>query len=215
MIGIFKSRKFWLVAAALVLMAASGPFVSNYAMSQEKDISYGDREATLFNPNMIVGYVGSIKIGILRIQKKLNLDEIPVEKLDFSVPGSPEYGDHPEFEIFNPAGGQILYVTDPASLEYWKTYAEEFRVFFSLGNKVPGLGTEKSELIAIVPHMKKPSCEMINEWMKLKSIPDVERINTTAYPADLLPSELAVLPDTQGCVKTPDGYYYYQVLVER
>lgn len=147
----------------------------------------------------------------------MNLGEVPVEKLDFSIPGSPGYGDHPEFEIFNPAGGQSTYVTDPRSLEYWKTYMDEFQIIFSLENKIPGLGSGKSELLAIAPKIKKYSCELINKNSGNQIIPELKKIGLTPHPQELPDTELVILPEGQkdGCVKTLDGYYYYQILVER
>ena len=212
--NILRNRKFWL-SMAIILMVACGLFVSNKVVGQGEVGTGGSADVTLINPAMVIGYVNDIKMGILRIQKKLGMSSIPLEKLDFSWPGESEYGVEPEFEIFNQLGGQIQPVTDSRALQYWEDYTDNFRFVFTLGNKVKGLGSEQTELVAILPKMKKQPCELINHQLNENEIPGILKINLMPHPQEVPEDEVVELRSQYGCVETSEGYFYYHVLLER
>jgi hypothetical protein len=82
---------------------------------------------------------------------------------------------------------------------------------------VLGSGTEKSDLVAIMPHVREDMCKRIyKKSFSGSEIPILNVIpNLTSHPQEVAENELVILPAQNGCIKTPNGYYYYNVLFER
>lgn len=81
-------------------------------------------------------------------------------QLSFAHPSaSSDYGTigtDPEAEIFNPDGGAANYPAVPANINdgsAWEFYA---------GTALPGIGTSKADLIAVLPNVTQQFCERIN-----------------------------------------------------
>lgn len=219
--GVFKNRKFWLVAVAVAV--ACGLFAGNYALSQEENISRGDHDVTLTNYYALRQYVQAIRIPIARMVRTYNLDGKSLSQIDFSYPDDESYGDKPELEIFNPEGGGVPPLTSQEFQHSFARFSKTPRIIFTLGNKVRNKGSEQSDLIAVIPDIHSEVCQKIQDEShkaNMERTSDVvlsigQNLNLIAFPSEADERDVVVLPYDEGCIKTPDGYYYYQVLVER
>lgn len=217
--GVFKNRKFWLVAVAVAV--ACGLFAGNYSLSQEEKENRGDHEVKLISSATLTQYPAGIAIAIQRIFVRNNLTEKDLYKVGFSSPEEPSFGDKPEFEIFSPKGGQMT----PFNPEYYTDAGENPVFLYTLGNKVKGAMTEKTDFLAIFPHPFYEICKQVNrESLKDNtnevSIPKVDRDpNLLKFPQEPIGAEIVELPEgvksTFGCVEAPSGLYFYQVLLPR
>lgn len=187
----------------------------------KEDASAGAKETKIIGAGVLPGAAQSIAIGIARIEAKQG-GSVDISQLDFSWPGELGYNEDPHFNIYSPEGGQIIPISDPRVLSYWNDYTEYPRFIVTLGNRVKNVGTEKSELMAILPKATEIACKVtiaFAEENKIPSkdvvIPKTERINITPHPQEVLEEEIVALPSKYGCVETPDGFFYYHLLVER
>ncbi len=170
----------------------------------------------------IPGGAQNIAIGIARTMKKNNLSVGDIHRLDFSWPGEPKYGDDPMLEVYSIEGGQLTppRVTEKDLKSSWnKYYSESNRYIITLGNRAKDTGSDKTELMAILPKVREISCELINrvndQPIESVTIPKIEKLNLTPHPVEVPEEDVITLPSRYGCIDTPDGYYYYHVLLER
>jgi len=144
------------------------------------------------------------------------------EKIDFSLPGDPGYGDDPAYEFFNPAG-RFKASPIPQKLIDTITTKKHVRLIFNLRRvkvnhdsiSTNGLSLSSSEsdillgdfesLQVIVPHIKSDVCK---KWPAIGARPSDEHL-----VFDLgLDNQKAVedLSTLLGCVKNKkDGQIYY------
>ena len=163
-------------------------------------------------------YIKSLMPGIERIKIKQNLNDIPVEKLNFYWPKDSAYNADPAFGVYNPLGGQVTPPNENVD-GAWKAISKNKRLIYSISNKVIGVGTNKTELIAILADVSRESCEALNRndyANRNDKIPKVSFLNLTPLPLESNESDVVVLERRSACVQLPDGKnYYYDVLVDR
>lgn len=182
-------------------------------------------ESKLINTAVLTHYGPAYATGVARIiiKQKLSIDD--VSKIDFSLPGSDSYKKNPEMNIYAPEGGQI------GALNYdsLNTVADSQEFIITLGNRVAGVGTEKTELLAILPNVKDFACTWLQKELERKgfseaiSVPEVDAINLSANLAEVAEDKIVTLPGyipsakgkQSGCVQSAGKYYYYYVLLER
>jgi hypothetical protein len=145
------------------------------------------------------------------------------------------YGDitsdpHPEFQVFSPKGGGAEYKAPPAGVttdpnQQWEFYAH---------TAIPGAGSERADLVAVLPHVTGAFCARINAANGLAGSPADDGtgcVNDTAQrflgayndstTNTLDEGTFSRLPALQACVNcnpgagnTPD-YVFYDVLMAR
>lgn len=122
----------------------------------------------------IIGYSDSVSKAV----SLLRLRGTPMNSISFANPfvSAGEYGDYnddPANEIFNPAGGAVVYTDPPA--EATTTGTEEY--LFLANNEISGIGTtcgnaNCSDLLIAIDNMRKDVCMKINDLLGVQNPPD-------------------------------------------
>ncbi len=126
--------------------------------------------------------------------------------------------------IYAPEGGGM----GELNYDSLKPVANTQEFIINLGNRVMGVGTEKTELLAILPDVKDFACKSIHRELERKGlssaiIPEVGVLNLSTDLTEIAENEVVTLPsfahpnkgNQLGCVKMADKYYYYHILLER
>lgn len=163
-------------------------------------------------------------------------DRVSEADLRFALPddNTTEYGDiatTPEYQIFSPQGGKVTYRQPPEGAQVTAAPWEFFAT-----TAIPQMGSDKAELIAVLPDVKEELCTQINKQvgqvvtavpadLSTGTTPDcVMGANSDRFVGvfkDVSPNVLDdttfdPLPAAQACVQCSDSTYnYYYVLMSR
>lgn len=145
------------------------------------------------------------------------------------------YNDNPRAEVFNPKGGGAIWRKPPSGVNdgsFWEFYGT---------TAAPGIGTDRADVIAVLPNVVKPFCEAVNKinGQSETTIPtdDASCIsggtvfvgltppNSTPNPFndpgspmtenDFRQGPDSVAPAGQACVSCGGVYHFYHVLLSR
>lgn len=137
----------------------------------------------------------------------------------------PDYGNitiSSETQIFHRSGGAATYRLPRSRVnngDRWEFYA---------GTHLPGAGTDRADLIAVLPNINEPLCQMINKQIGYTGQPldtgaclhegpaerfDSGNFSSTANTVDV--SSFSSTPAFQGCVLCGSNYHFYHVLMAR
>ncbi len=146
-----------------------------------------------------------------------------IKKLDFVRADEAGFGSNPRWEVFNEYNGG-----EKINKKYHSIIQQSSKIGkyqFTFSNRIDGLGTEQSELLAILPNVNKKVCEGIIR--KIYGIPDptvvmdipISRAPNISSQND---EEIISLPAIRlkawknefisGCFQADNIYYYYDVL---
>ena len=172
-----------------------------------------------------------------KIMKQNNIGLDKLYMIDFSIPGDVDHGDNPMYEVFSkenwitnegewghePGSREDFFWTSDGYNSFWFLYTdqEQVGVLATLGNRVKGAGTEETDLLVVIPSFTKRAClvSVYNVMQRIdgvpKFVPRIEKISTVPFPKEPEESEIVSLDTSYGCYETPDGYYYYELLLER
>ncbi|MGZ9107261.1 MAG: hypothetical protein ACXW4B_00370 [Micavibrio sp.] len=145
-------------------------------------------------------HVIDIRVGINKIYKDQGLKEADLNSIDFSEHAT---GDSAR-NIFHAEGGGVI----RSSLPF----------IFTLGNKISGSGSEKSDLIILLKKPDTEYCVYLQQNTKGSSeIPDLTQSpSLIPHPQEPKENEVVEFPSTPfGCVNTPEGLFYYYLLFSR
>lgn len=153
------------------------------------------------------------------------------EDIRFAIPGNSttEYGDiatNPQWQIFHASGGAANYRQPPSGIQLsaapWEFYGT---------TAIPGVATNRADLIAVLPDVTQAFCEQVNRVNG--QIPDqpaedasgcinggtTERFGTAFFdddsPNTLDAATFTKLPAMQACVSCSGTYHFYHVLYAR
>jgi hypothetical protein len=200
--------------------------------------SEGTGESQIDNENMAIAasnvrqYTHELESAVAYILQN-NASETDIRFAN-SVSGSP-YGSiaasaHPEFEVFGASGGGAEYKAPPGGVsidpnQQWEFYAH---------TAIPGAGSERADLVAVLPGVTKAFCESINRSNGQTAAPadtsaggcvnDTSQRFTAGVYNDATPNTMdettfSHQPALQACVNcgsaaVPD-YVFYDVLMAR
>lgn len=186
-----------------------------------------DRENNIIKVSQIRQYSAELERAVTYIiNNQISEADISFANPDVASDDYGTYGDNPQAEIFNPGGGGAVSRTPPAGVNDgspWEFYAS---------STVPGVGSDKPDLIAVLPKVTETVCAEIN------------RINRQAAPSDsgtcfytgpagrfvgtysdTSPNEMddditntanfTTIPANQACVLCGAERHYYHVLLAR
>ena len=176
------------------------------------------------------GYPHNIQVSFKRLILKngYSLEEFPfddMKKISFVKPGENGFGSNPTWEIFNAQGGGAN--VDMPYSSILLEHSEVSNFILTISNQMNDTKTSQKDFLAIIPKLKKNSCEMILKIAKFGSvvghkdiqIPEVEgapslvvfpsyEASTFAFPR--LKTETGTM-QPEGCVKAGGIYYYYLI----
>ncbi len=136
----------------------------------------------------------------------------------------------PEYQIFSKNGGRANYRTAPSTILASGTGNWEF---YGTTN-IPQIGSDRAELIAVLPKVTAEFYAQVNKELRLTGQPDDDSTGTTpdcvqggtlyrfsasagfSTPANGLDSgSFSRLPAPNACVTCGTAYHYYHVLLAR
>ncbi len=133
------------------------------------------------------------------------------------------YNNNPEAEIFNPRGGGASWREPPAGVNdgsAWEFYGD---------TDVPGIGSDKADLVAVLPNVTALFCTEINKINGQTTQPldngtcvhggAAARFSPGAAPFASTPNTMdgpfAVTPAPEACVSCAGVFHFYHVLMAR
>jgi len=166
---------------------------------------------------------------------QLRLRGTTINQLSFASSGSSSFNDDPPNEVFNPAGGAVVYKNPPSEAQITSESYE-----FLANNEIENIGSTCgantcADLIMIVPNIKKEVCLAINALLNINNPggnppvdDDIDEDNLYepgANPFNFAGTETLGDDDTElsgkreACFaetdEDPDEYIYYKVLMAR
>lgn len=151
--------------------------------------------------------------------------------ISFAHPDAPSdygtYGTNPSAEVFNPQGGAAAWREAPSGISFSSAGHWEFYGATAL----PGAGTDKADLVAVLPDVSESFCGQINQINAQTSAQPSDSgtcVNGgsgdrfkgatpfSATPNTMDAATFSVTPAMEACVVCGDGkYYYYHALLVR
>lgn len=127
-----------------------------------------DREQITIRTAQLRQHAAEIERGVsFALQNGISESDI-----SFAHPDAPAaygtYGDNPPAEIFNPEGGGATWREPPSGLTYNSGGTPDRWEFYGT-TAVPGAGTDRAELVAVLPNLLPEICAKINEINGLDS----------------------------------------------
>jgi hypothetical protein len=186
-----------------------------------------DREGNIINVAQLRQYTTELERAIAYVLQ----NQISETEISFAHPDAPSaygtYGTNPRAEIFHPQGGGANWRNPPSGVNDgsgWEFYATSM---------VPGVGSDRADLIAVLPFMTQAACDEINRINDQTGSP--EDGGTCFYSgasnrfagsySDSTPNEMdsniddglnfTAIPATQACVRCGTDYHFYHVLMAR
>lgn len=203
-----RGNALFLILIAVILFAAL-----SYAVTQSNR-SGGDasRETNLVTSTTVTQYPSAIRTAITRML----LRGVSPSEIDFTPPDQPNFEVAPvHSKVFHPNGGGVVYQNvDPNTVELDPNNNQPIGMWYlDQPLAVANIGTNASDMIAVLTHIRKGICEQINHQLTgSTTIPDTgqgslfDSMDVTGVGIDSQPFL---------CVYTTnDGYTYYHVLLE-
>lgn len=184
-----------------------------------------DKETIIIRVSEMRQYVSDIERGLRFIMQ----DGASEAEIRFAHPdANPAYGaiaDTPTRQLFNDTGGGVQYRLPPTDItsDSWEFYGN---------TRIPGVGTDNPELIAVLPNVTTAFCTKINEMNGHTGQPAEDagcsihdtglRFTSGTLFQDgtentLNEASFTVTPAVQACVQCAAGptYHFYHVLMAR
>ncbi len=189
-----------------------------------------DTETNILNITRVKQYASELERGVtLILSSGISEADIRFAHGDASA----DYGvvtASPNAQLFNPKGGGVEYKAGPEAINFgnkWEFYGH---------TALPGVGSDKADLVAVLPNVREDICTQINkmEGYDPAVMPtdsggsDATCMNggttlrfneTNGYPAvpnTVDDATFTAKPATEGCAYcTSSGYYFFHVLHAR
>lgn len=221
----------FMILIAIVLIATLTAVISGSDNSENSSI---DRETLAIRATEIQRYASELERGITYIMQNGHSES----DIRFAIPtdgaNSTGYGDlaadtDPTDQMFHRDGGGANYRDPPDNIQTtasaWEFYG---------GSQIPGVGTSKADLIAVLPNLTQQMCEKINEINDQTASPAEDasgsinegasqRFGSGGTPVtfdDTTPNTLNTTtfskqPALQACVNAAGTYHFYHVIMPR
>lgn len=139
------------------------------------------------------------------------------------------YDDNPPAEIFNPKGGGAIWRSPPAGVNDGSAW-----VFYG-STRIPGVGTDRADLVAVLPNVTREFCDAINKINEQPVATPPADSGTCLHGGSVFtPSggygdsggntmdettfrqgPASAAPAGQACVACGSAYHFYHVLLGR
>lgn len=196
----------------------------------------GNMKDNIDSENLVIR-AGEVQRHAGEVEKAVGIligNRVSESDIRFAHPDAPaEYGTittNPTFQIFSETGGMATYRLPPSGVNdgsKWEFYGT---------SDIPEVGSDQSELIAVLPNVTQEFCKVINAQLGFTAgtqplddlsgaSPDCVQgaaVNRFTGTFDTTPNMLdkttfSVLPSYQGCVTcaSDNSYHYFHVLLSR
>ncbi|MFP4312917.1 MAG: hypothetical protein ACLFR0_01210 [Alphaproteobacteria bacterium] len=225
----------FMILIAIALIGLLTAVISNSNSTDNSDI---DGETLTIRASEVQRYASELERGINYIMQ----NGVSESDIRFAIPtdtaNATGYGDdgdvntNPQAQMFHPNGGGATYRDPPQNIQStvsaWEFYG---------GTRIPGAGTNRADLIAVLPNVTAQFCQKINEINGQSATPAEDgsgNINagvaarfgsggTTVTFDDSTPNTLntgsfSKIPALQACVTvagSPAEYHFYHVIMPR
>lgn len=217
----------FMVLIAIVLIGTLTAVVSSTGDNQNASI---DNETLAIRASEVQRYASELERGMRYIQQ----NGISEEAFRFSIPTNTTapylYEElaadtDPSDQMFHPDGGAANYRAAPEGVQTSAGGAWEF-----YGNtQVPQVGSDRADLIAVLPNVTQKFCEKINQLngqTDSQPLDDGGNIHNTSNrfktgseyastPNELDSASFTKFPPLQACVQSGTDYHFYHVLYAR
>lgn len=221
----------FMILIAIVLIATLTAVISNTSDNQNSSI---DTETLAIRASEIQRYASELERGINYIMQNGHSEQ----DIRFAIPtdtaNATGYGDlaadtDPTDQMFHQNGGAANYRDPPndvqTSVSAWEFYG---------GTQIPGAGTDKADLIAVLPNLTEQMCTKINELNNQTATPaedasgninegSANRFGSGGTPVTfddtttntLNAATFSKTPALQACVTAGTAYHFYHVIMPR
>jgi len=218
----------FMVLIAIVLIGTLTAVVSSTGNNENSNI---DDETLAIRASEVQRYASELERGMNYIQK----NGIAEKDFRFSIPTNTTApflyeelaaDSDPGDQLFHPDGGAANYRTAPEGVQTSTGGAWEF-----YGNtQVPQVGSDRADLIAVLPNVTLQFCEKINQLNGQTNTQPLDgggaihnsanRFKTGSEYNDATPNALTSasftkFPPLQACVQSGTNYHFYHVLYPR
>ncbi|MCB9965364.1 MAG: hypothetical protein H6855_04710 [Rhodospirillales bacterium] len=213
----------FMILIAIVLTGLLTVALQNTSQTGNENI---DRETMMIRASQIRQHLSEIENAIQYIFQNNLISE---SDLRFAHPEAPtDYGtitDTPEQQIFNRQGGAATYRLPPSGVNdgsNWEFYG---------GTAMPGVGSDRADLVAVLPNVTQEFCEFLNEQLGYTAQPQDPGTcvnegaggrfdaGTQFSASPNVPDDatFSITPALKACIEcTADGsYHYVQVIMSR
>lgn len=224
----------FIILIAIALIGVLTAVISNSGNNDNNGI---DNESLVIRVSEVQRYASELERGINYIMQ----NRVSESDIRFAIPtdttNTTGYGDlaadtTPEDQMFHPNGGAANYRDPPndiqSTVSAWEFYG---------GTRIPGVGTNRADLIAVLPNVTLQFCNRINEINDQTATPaenGAGNINEgasarfgsggtpvtfdDATPNTLNDATFSRTPALQACVTvagSPTQYHFYHVIMPR
>lgn len=186
-----------------------------------------DREGNVIQVSQLRQYAAELERGIAYVLQN-RISEVDIS---FAHPDAPSdygtYGTNPRAEIFHPQGGGVTWRRPPSGINDGSDW--EFYAFSAM----PGVGSDRADLIAVLPNLSTAACTEINRINNQTGAPEdsgacfygatLNRFSGsyTDSGTNIVDGNIndglnfTTIPATQACVRCGTAYHFYHVLLAR
>lgn len=215
----------------LIAIALIGILTAVISQSRDGENAGIDTEALIIRSSEVQRYASELERGISYIMQ----NSVSEEDIRFAIPtdtaNATGYGDlagdaTPNRQMFHPNGGAANYRAAPAGIQSavspWEFYGT---------TSIPGVGTDKADLIAVLPNVTQQFCERINTLNGQTDAQPAEdnsgclnggaseRFGVETFedasPNTLDTATFTKTPALQACVACGSSYHFYHVIYPR
>lgn len=180
-----------------------------------------NREVKSINSRSITQYADSIAKGVAKMQA----NNMPIDEIEFYAPTHPHFDEMLEEEagknlVFHHAGGGVHYSpVDRDAVEHIVKDSDKFqdRNWHFVQLKMPGIGTKKKDLVAILDNIKESLCERIDQRITGdEEVPEIDAASNELISGEKRIKGHHIMKGKMSfCIKATDHYLYYRILSEQ
>lgn len=219
----------FIILIAIVLIGALTAAIQQTSDGESANI---DDESLAIKAAEVQRATAEIERGILYIaQNGISESDISFAHPESTSSALNEYGDitadsSPSDQVFHPNGGAANYPAIPSDIQSTSSIWE-----FYGGTHLPGVGSDKADLIAVLPNVTAQFCEKINKLNgqtdtqpdddgTCLKLADTERFGNSGTFNDSSTNTVddttfTKTPALQACVTCGTAYHFYHVLLPR
>jgi hypothetical protein len=192
-----------------------------------------DKEQVLIKTTQLLQYAAELERGVQYMMQSGTVSESDIRfaHADAPVDYGNDFNINPQAQMFHRDGGGAGYrvpVGDINNGDQWEFYGH---------TALPGVGTDRADLIAVLPNLTQEACDKVNEMTGYEAVDQPEdngaggsfnciyggeanrfddSVQFSPSPNTVDEASFTVLPASRACVKcSDDSLHFYQVILAR